>query len=171
MYNQASSINYLPGKGVSLQVWEDDDRSHNSVKISIPILLSPRNVFHAKTHKHLRNAHISSLEVAKTDLTTNPFTIRILENAQWTPAYPSLNALWGKTSLIPQFGNSLISAMNGAYSNLKLPNANGTSHTELSNVEANFMKFGPAGDELEFVNKYATLNEPIYEALQRALTE
>ena len=39
-------------------------------------------------------------------------------------------------------------------------------HANLPNVEMNSMKFGPAGSELDFVNKYAMLNNPIYEVLQ-----
>ena len=42
------------------------------------------------------------------------------------------------------------------------------SHTELIDAKADLIKFGPASGELDFVNKYATLNGPIYEALRRA---
>jgi hypothetical protein len=183
LYNQASSINYLLGKGVSLQIWEDGDRSRDSVKITIPILSSPRNVFHAKTHKRLRNTNVSSLELVKIDATNNPFTVRTSDHAQWTPAYPSLNALKGKTSLVPRFGNSLISALNGEYSKVESPDmeksrdsratysqtsSSESSHEELLNQEANLIKFGPASGDLDYVSKYATLNDPIFEALQRA---
>lgn len=65
LYNQASSINYLPGKGILLQIWEDSDHNRDSVKITIPILSSPQNVFHAKMHKCSRNANVSSLELMK----------------------------------------------------------------------------------------------------------
>ena len=82
------------------------------------------------------------------DKWTNPFVIhsQMPNENSWTPARPSMNAMQGKTSLIPCFRNSIISAF------------------ELD--EGDTLKFGPHSGNIDFVNKYATLSGPIYEALQ-----
>jgi hypothetical protein len=84
----------------------------------------------------------------KNDIAMNLFTICLGKLNYWTPASPSSNAQEGNMSLIPRFGNSIISAFN--------------IHVH----EGNDLKFGPHSGNINFVNKYATLNAPIYKALQ-----
>jgi len=63
------------------------------------------------------------------------------------PASPSYNAKIGETPVIPRLGNSMINSFN-------VP-------------DPEIEKFGPWSSKLDFVNKYVTLNDPIYDALRQ----
>ena len=60
---------------------------------------------------------------------------------------PSLIASQGQAPQIPRLGNSLIEAFD--------------------TPESDIDKFGPLASNIDFINKYATLNKPIFEALQQ----
>jgi len=51
IYNHAACFDYIPPKGLQMQIWEHGDRDGNSVWITIPILNSPRNVFGTSAKK------------------------------------------------------------------------------------------------------------------------
>src|SRR6266849_6780190 len=87
----------------------------------------------ANAPKSSRNARVLTLEAAKSNEANNPFVIRISDDTQGMPAYPSLDALRGNMSLVPRFGNSSISTLNGAYSGV---GSSESSHAELLYAEA-----------------------------------
>ena len=87
------------------------------------------------------------ISLESNELDINQFTLQSYESqeAMWEPTKPSLIASQGRAPQIPRLGNSLIEAFD----------------TPKSDID----KFGPLSLNIDFINKYATLNEPIFEAL------
>ena len=90
-----------------------------------------------------------AISLESNELDINQFALRSYESqeATWEPAKPSLIASQGQAPQIPRLGNSLIEAFD--------------------TPESDIDKFGPLVSNIHFINKYATLNEPIFEALQQ----
>ena len=136
-----------------MQIWENGDREGRSVRISIPIIQSPRNVYRASARKiQPRSYSACSLSVDishNAEDPTNPFALRTFESSgsTWELANPSINARQGRAPLIPRIGKSLEAAF-------EIP-------------PANYSKYGPLGYEIDLINKYANLSPPIYEALRQ----
>jgi hypothetical protein len=148
LFNHAARIDYIVGKGLQLQVWKDGDRENPSVRVSIPIIQSQRNVYKT-TAQQPREVSISAISLESNELDINQFALRNYgsREATWEPAKPSLIASQGLAPQIPRLGNSLIEAFN--------------------TPESDIDKFGPLESNIDYVNKYATLNEPIFEALRQ----
>ena len=49
LFNHTVCIDYIIGKGLQLQVWKDGDQDNPSVRVSILIIQSQRNVYKATT--------------------------------------------------------------------------------------------------------------------------
>ena len=63
IYNHAACFDYIPPKGLQMQIWEHGD----SVRITIPILNSPRNVFGASVKEsRTRSWHSRVVELEAT---------------------------------------------------------------------------------------------------------
>ena len=153
-FDHAARFDYLPTSGVHVQIWENGDRTANSVQISIPILNSPRNVFKgsAKQFTPRRKYTTASLSYMSTpmDEDNNPFTLRYKKDnhlVEWTPAVLSRNAKDGQMERIPTMARTIISAF------------------DLHEPET--AKFGPVSSEIDFVNKYVTLDDSICDALNK----
>ena len=148
LFNHAARIDYIIGKGLQLQVWKDSDRENPSVRVSILIIQSQRNVYKA-TAQHPREVSVSVISLETNELDINQFVLRSYESreAMWEPAKPSLIASQGRAPQIPCLGNSLIEAFN--------------------TPESDIDKFGPLALNIDYINKYATLNKPIFEALRQ----
>ena len=136
------------GKGLQLQVWKDGDRDNPSVRVSIPIIQSQRNVYKA-TAWHPREVSAAAISLESNELDINQFALQSYESreAMWEPVKPSLIASQGQAPQIPCLGNSLIEAFD--------------------TPESDIGKFGPLALNIDFINKYTTLNEPIFEALRQ----
>ena len=144
LLNHAARFDYLPDTGTTVQFWECGDREGNSVLINIPLIKSSHNVFRAFVKEprfRVTNISYASCAVAE----TNPFTIHTHNRLTWMPASPSYNAKIGEAPVIPRLGNFMINSFN-------VP-------------DPEIEKFGPWASKLGFVNKYVTLNDPIYDAL------
>ena len=148
LFNHAVCIDYIVGKGLQLQVWKDGNQENPSVRVSIPIIQSQRNVYKA-TARHPCEVSAAAISLESNELDINQFALQSYESqeATWEPAKPSLIATQGCAPQIPCLGNSLIEAFN-------------TTESEID-------KFGPLALDIDYINKYATLNEPIFEALQQ----
>ena len=148
LFNHAARLDYIVGKGLQLQVWKNGDRENPSVRVSIPIIQSQRNVYKA-TAQHPREVSVSAISIDGNELDINQFALRSYESqeATWEPAKPSLMASQGRAPQIPRLGNSLIEAF--------------------ETPENDSDKFGPLASNIDYINKYATLNEPIFEALRQ----
>ena len=151
LFNHAARIDYL-GTGFQFQIWENGDCEGRSVRISIPIVQSPCNVYRASARKikpRTYSACSLSIDASQDIETTNPFALRTFEanGSTWELANPSLNAHQGHAPLIPRIGKSLESAF-------EIP-------------KVNFTKYGPLGRKIDFVNKYSNLSPSIHEALKQ----
>ena len=98
---------------------------------------------------HPREVSAAAISLESNELDINQFTLRSYESqeATWEPAKPSLIASQGRAPRIPCLGNSLIEVFD--------------------TPESDIDKFGPLASNLDFINKYAMLNEPIFEALRQ----
>ena len=97
--------------------------------------------------QHPREVSAAVISLESNELDINQFALRSYESreAMWEPTKPSLIASQGCTPQIPCLGNSLIEAFD--------------------TPESDIDKFGLFASNIDFINKYATLNEPIFEAL------
>jgi hypothetical protein len=88
---------------------------------------------------------VISLELNELDI--NQFALRSYESqeATWEPTKPSLIASQGCAPQIPCLGNSLIEVFD----------------TPNSDID----KFGPLTSNIDYIKKYMTLSELIFEAL------
>ena len=111
LFNHAARIDYIVRKGLQLQVWKDGNRENPSVRVSIPIIQSQRNVYKA-TARHPREVSAAAISLESNELDINQFALRSYESqeATWEPAKPSLIASQGRAPQIPRLGNSLIEA-------------------------------------------------------------
>ena len=98
-FDHVAQFDYIPTTGIHIQIWEKGDRTASSVKISIPILNSPRNIFKGSAEKftssHGYTAASISLDGTPMKEENNPFALRYTTNdlsTVWTPAEPSHNA-------------------------------------------------------------------------------
>ena len=148
LFNHAACIDYIIGKGLQLQVWKDGDRDNPSVRVSIPIIQSQGNIYKA-TARHPRKVLAAAISLESNELDINQFALRSHESqeAMWEPTKPSLIASQGRAPQIPRLGNSLIEAFD--------------------TPESDIDKFGPLASNIDFINKYMMLNEPIFEALRQ----
>ena len=146
LLNQAAQFNYLPETGMTVQFWERGDQEGNSVLINVPLIKLSRNVFRAFAKEPRARFCVANISYASCAVAeTNPFTVRTHNGITWTPASPSYNAKIGKAPVIPRLGNSMINSFN----------------------DPEIEKFGPWSSKLDFINKYVTLNDPIYDALRQ----
>jgi len=129
---------------MTVQFWERGNQEGNSVLINVPLIKSSRNLFRAFAKEpRFRVADISYTLCTVAE--TNLFTVHTHNGITWTPASPLYNAKIGEAPVIPRLGNSMINSFN-------VP-------------DPEIEKFGPWSSKLDFVNKYVTLNDPIYDAL------
>src|SRR6266852_1394162 len=136
----------------------EDTNTTTSARITrIGNLEVEQDTANANAPKSSRNARVLTLEAAKSNEANNPVVIRISDDAQGTPTYPSLNALRGNMSLAPRFGNSSISTLNGAYSGV---GSSEIFHAELLYAEAGIQMFGPVG-HTQFAIQDTTLTKHV----------
>jgi len=141
-------IDYLPKLGIQLQIWERGDRDGNSVRITIPILESPRNVCHAEGEKDYQYSTFATIaEIPDYCSVHNPFAIRERGIVK-TIAYPSNNALQGEVSLVPSVANRIRSTLNLG--------------------DSQDQKLRPRPFEIDLIAEGINLNKPFCEALHRA---
>ena len=138
IYNHAARFDYIPPKGLQMQIWEHGDRDGNSVRITIPILNSPRNVFGTSATKE-RTGGWSS-RVVELEATPGGPGLRL--------ARPSLSAQRGEMPVVP----ATLSSIQDAY---ELPQG----PTE---------KFGPPSTDIQFLSKYSQPDARTAEALKRS---
>ena len=148
LFNHTVRIDYIVRKGLQLQVWKDGDRNNPSVRVSTPIIQSQRNVYKA-TVRHPHEVSAAAISLESNELDINQFALWSYESreATWEPAKPSLIASQGHAPQIPRLGNSLIEAFD----------------TPKRDID----KFGPLASNIDFINKYAMLNELIFKALRQ----
>ena len=138
IYNHAARFDYIPPKGLQMQIWEHGDREGDSVRITIPILNSPRNVFGASAKENKTRSWHS--RVVELEATPGGPGLRL--------ARPSSNARKGEMSRVP-------AALSSIYEAYELP-------------EGSTEKFGPSAMDLQLLSKYSNLDERTATALKRS---
>jgi len=121
-----------------MQIWEHGDCEGDSVRITIPILNSPRNVFGTSAERNRPRGWSSC--VVELEATPGGPGLRL--------ARPSSNAQKGEMSIVP-------AALSSIYEAYELPGGS----TE---------KFGPSLTDLQFLSKYSNLDERTATALKRS---
>src|SRR5580693_55435 len=138
IYNHAARFDYIPPKGLQMQIWEHGNREGDSVRITIPILNSPRNVFGASAKENKTNGWHT--RVVELEATRGEPGLRL--------ARPSSNARKGEMLAVP----AALSSIREAY---ELPGGSAE-------------KFGPSTTDLQFLSKYSSFDERTATALKRS---
>ena len=101
------------------------------------------------TTQHPRKVLVSAISLEMNELDINQFALQSYESreATWECTKPSLIASQGRAPQIPHLGSSLIEVFD----------------TPKSDID----KFGPLASNIDYINKYTTLNEPIFEVLRQ----